>query len=123
MFKEAIFHFKQTIAIDPNFAHAYNNLAWIYATSPNATFRNGEEAVCLATKACELTTFENARLLDTLAAAYAEAGNFKKAIAYQNKAIDLSQEDAKPALLTRLELYQSGQAYRSQWFTISPLYY
>ena len=114
MFKEAIFHFKKTIAINPNFAKAYNNLAWIYATSPSVTFRNGEEAVSLATKACELTKFKKARLLDTLAAAYAEAGNFKKAIEYQNRAIDLGQKHAKTALLKRLKLYQSGEAYRSQ---------
>ncbi len=112
MFKEAIFHFKQVIAINPNYAVAYNNLAWIYATCQNATFRNGEEAVSLATKACELTKFNNVSLINTLAAAYAEVGNFKKAIECQNRAIDLSQKEARPALLKRLERYQSGQVYK-----------
>ena len=114
MLDAAIFEYKKAITINPNFAEAYNNLAWIYATSPKVTFRNGQEAVSLATKACVLTKFKNASLLDTLAAACAEQGNFKKAIEYQNRAIDLSQEEAKTALLKRLGLYQSGQAYRSQ---------
>jgi len=46
--------------------------------------------VTLATKACKLTGFKNAISLDTLAAAYAERGNFKKAIEYQNKAVELA---------------------------------
>ena len=120
MLKEAIFHFKQAIAIKPDYAGAYNNLAWIYATSPNVTLLNGEEAVSLATKACELTKFHNVSILNTLAAAYAEAGNFKKAIEYQTRAIELSQKEAKPAFLKRLERYRSGQAYRIRNYKSDP---
>ncbi|MBW1854712.1 MAG: glycosyltransferase family 39 protein, partial [Deltaproteobacteria bacterium] len=111
---EAIAEYKKALTINPNHAKAYNNLAWIYATSPNATIRNGDEAVALAIKACELTGFKEVKFLDTLAAAYAEQGNFKKAVEYQSRAINLSQDKAKPALLKQLELYQSEQAYRSQ---------
>jgi tetratricopeptide (TPR) repeat protein len=93
---------------------AYNNLAWIYATSPLIHIRDGDEAVTLALKACELTDFKEPEALDTLAAAYAEAGNFEKAIEYQERAIDLCQEESKSALLKSLKLYQAGQAYRSQ---------
>ena len=110
MFKEAVFHFEKAIAIKPDYAEAYNNLAWIYATSPDETLRNGEEAVSLATQACELTKFHNVSLLNTLAAAYAEARNFEKAIEYQTRAIELSQKEAKPAFLKRLERYRSGQS-------------
>ena len=112
--EEAIFHFRQAITINPKYVNAYNNLAWIYATSPHATFRDAPQAVSLATKACELTNYQNANLLDTLAAAYAEAGNFKKAIAYQSSALDVSKEEEKPALLKRLELYKMGQTSWSQ---------
>ena len=112
--EEAIFHFRQAITINPNYINAYNNLAWIYATSQNSAFRNGEKAVALAIKACELTQFKNVSMLDTLAAAYAETRNFEKAIEYQKRAIDLSQTEVKPTLLKRLEIYQSGQPYRHQ---------
>lgn len=114
MLEDAINQFKQAIEMSPTYAKAYNNLAWIYATSQNSIFRNGDKAIALAIKACELTKFENASLLDTLAAAYAEAGYFDKAIEYQNRAINLSQKETKVALLKRLELYQSGKPYRSQ---------
>ncbi len=89
-------------------------MAWIYATSPLTHIRDGDEAVTLALKACELTSFKEVEALDTLAAAYAEAGNFEKAIEYQERAIDLCQEELKPELLIHLQLYQTGQAYRSQ---------
>jgi Flp pilus assembly protein TadD len=55
MMDEAISEYKKAIAININYADAYNNLAWLYATSSNVTLRNGEKAVSLATKACELT--------------------------------------------------------------------
>ena len=113
MLKKAIFHYKQAMAIQPNYAEAYNNLAWIYATSSRKTFLNGKEAVLLSRKACELTNFNNARLLDTLAAACAEVGDFEKAIEYQNRAIDLSQSRENSALYKRLKLYQSGHAFKS----------
>ncbi len=96
----------------PDNHEAYNALAWIHATSSNAAIRNGDEAVALATKACELTGFKKAEALDTLAAAYAEQGNFKKAVEYQTRAIDVSPKKAMPAFSKRLELYHSGQAYR-----------
>jgi tetratricopeptide (TPR) repeat protein len=112
--EEAIFHFRQAITLNPKYVNAYNNLAWIYATSPHGGFRNAEQAISLATKACELTNYQNANLLDTLAAAYAAAGNFKKAMEYQSSAIDVSKEEEKPALLKCLEGYKMGQASRSQ---------
>jgi Tfp pilus assembly protein PilF len=111
--EDAVRQFKQAIHISPQYAKAYNNLAWIYATAGNDMFRNGEEAIALATKACELTQFRDARFLDTLAAAHAAAGSFEQALVYQQKAIDLSQQEARAVLRERLELYRSGQPYRS----------
>ena len=114
MVAESISAFKKAIANKPPFAAAHNNLAWIYATCPSMIYRNGDEAIVLATKACELTSFKNADFINTLAAAYAEKGNFKKAIEFQIKAIEFVQDDQKPDFLKRLELYQSGEPYRSQ---------
>jgi len=64
-------------------------LADLYATCPEEKFRNGDKAVELASKACELTDYQNHSGVNILAAAYAECGNFGKAIEYQKKAIEL----------------------------------
>lgn len=114
MLEDAANQFKQAITISTNYSVAYNNLAEIYATAKNKTFRNGREAIALAIKACTLTQFKDYRFLNTLAAAYAEAGFFEEAIEYQKRVIDLSPREAKVALFDRLKLYQSGQPYRSQ---------
>jgi Flp pilus assembly protein TadD len=110
----AINVYREAISYNPDDHRLYNNLAWIYATSSNNNIRNGEEAVSLATRACELIGFKDALALGTLAAAYAEKGNFKKAIEYQMKAIELVQNEEKPGFLGRLQLYRSEQPYRSQ---------
>ena len=111
---DAISAYREAIRLKDDYVMAYNNLAWIYAASPNSTIRNGDKSVALATRACELTGFKEAWVLDTLAAAYAEQGNFKKAVEYQTRAIDVSPKKAMPAFSKRLELYHSGQAYRDQ---------
>jgi tetratricopeptide (TPR) repeat protein len=90
----------------------YNGAAWILATHPAAELRNGARAVELATKACELTKWKDASYLDTLAAAYAERGQFDKAVEWQEKAVSLALEADKGGYQARLALYKSGQAYR-----------
>jgi len=112
--KDAISAYREAIHINPHHLGAYNNLAWLYATNPNAGIRNGREAVALATKACELTGFKKAESLDTLAAAYAEQGNFEKAVKYQLKAIELASPQMKKELQKHLNLYKMGHAYRDQ---------
>src|SRR5947207_1719192 len=68
---------------------ALNNLAWIRATSRDATLRDGAEAVRLAERSCEISSTPDAGQLDTLAAAYAEAGDFDRAIQTANRALQL----------------------------------
>jgi TPR repeat protein len=67
---------------------AMNNLAWCYATNRWSGWRNGPEAVRLAEEACALTAYENPNLLDTLAAAYAEQGQYERAVAIERCAVD-----------------------------------
>jgi len=69
------------------------NLADLYATCPEKKFRNGDKAVALACKACELTNYQDRHIVNVLAAAYAECGDFDKAIEYQKKAIKLVEDD------------------------------
>jgi WD40 repeat protein len=98
---------------DPNML---NGIAWLLATFPMADLRNGTKAIEYATKACELTKWKNANIIDTLAAAYAEAGDFDSAIKWQKEAINLLTEKEPPGWQAgfeeRLKLYQSGKPYR-----------
>ena len=71
----------------PDQARLLDRLAWIYATAPTAADRNGRQAVVLARRACELTDYQLPQMLDTLGAAYAEAGDFPHAIEWATRAM------------------------------------
>ena len=73
----------------------------------------GNKGVEAATKACELTDWQEAGIIDTLAAAFAEVGDFSSALKWQTKAIELeSDAKNKEEFVTRLKLYQQKQPYR-----------
>lgn len=82
----AISDFEKAIELEPGYEDSYNNLAWILATARDARLRDGARAVTLAEKAVAMLPQEPTHL-DTLAAAYAEAGRFADAVATQQKAI------------------------------------
>ena len=69
-------------------------------------------AVEAARKACELTDFQDFNALKALAAAFAEQGNFEKAIGWQEKAIERSPEEKKAAEEELLNLYQDEKPFR-----------
>ncbi|HEX5446205.1 MAG TPA: tetratricopeptide repeat protein, partial [Pirellulales bacterium] len=92
-----------------------NNVAWRMATSTDERYLNGLRAVELATEACELTEWKRAAFVDTLAAAYAEAGDFEAAVRWQTKAIELSVEKTiRKAAEERLELYREHRPFRTR---------
>jgi hypothetical protein len=109
----AIAQYRRVLTAHPDLIVALNNLAWLLATSPDASLRHGPEAIQLAERACRLTRYCEARLVGTLAAAYAEGGRFPDAIAAAQKACARATGD--PVLLERnrqlLELYRNGQPY------------
>ncbi len=98
--------------IDPNHVVAWNRKAWLRATCPDAKHRNGQQAVEYATKACELTAWKKPGYLDTLSAAYAEAGDFAKAVEWQQKGMDLAPADQKADYESRLKLYRDNKPFR-----------
>jgi tetratricopeptide (TPR) repeat protein len=120
---EAIRQYRETLRLAPENEGALNDLAWILATNPNPTLRNGISAVRLAERACALTAHEDAAMLDTLAAAYAEAGRFAEAIKTAEHAATLARTRSNPKLTAEIEaklpLYRAGLAYREMNRTTS----
>ncbi|UCG58804.1 MAG: tetratricopeptide repeat protein, partial [Phycisphaerales bacterium] len=104
---------------DAALAGHLNAHAWRQATYPVAELRNGPEAIEKATKACELTNWQIPAYVDTLAAAYAETGDFDSAIKRQKKANDLLSEQQRPLFRpdfdSRLKRYESGQPARQSF--------
>ena len=93
---KAVADFKKALEVEPKESGMLNNYAWVLATSPDDDVRDGKLAVELATKACEATNNEESHILSTLAAAYAETGDFDKAAEWSRKAIEVfdKQRDA-----------------------------
>jgi protein O-mannosyl-transferase len=114
---EAIAHFQQALEIKPGQPGAQNNLAWLLATCPEASLRNGAKAVELARQANALTGGENPLMLHTLAAALAEAGRFSEAMETAQHALGLAEAQANTglagALQSEMKLYQAGMPFHS----------
>jgi tetratricopeptide (TPR) repeat protein len=112
---EVIAHFQKAIEIKPDYAEALNNLAWALATAPDASLRDGVKAVALARRANQLAGGNDPDMLDTLAAAYAEAGRFAEAKESAAKAVELARSAGREADLTQLanelQLYSAGLPY------------
>jgi WD40 repeat protein/serine/threonine protein kinase len=92
---------------------ALNNIAWTMATSADPKVRDGQSAVDYAERVVAATLRASAMYLDTLAAAYAEAGQFTNALKVQNEALALLQNEGwKEECAARLKLYAAGLPYR-----------
>jgi tetratricopeptide (TPR) repeat protein len=87
---QALADMDTSIRIDPNDVEAHVSRAWTLATCSEAKLRDGAKAVASATRACELTRWKSPRPLATLAASFAEAGDFGGAVQMQTKAIEVT---------------------------------
>jgi len=116
--EEAVQQLRRAIALQPDMVSALDALALLLATPENASVRNGAEPVQLAKRAVALTGERDARLLETLAIASAEAGDFPAAVQAAQKALDLAlaaqNRDLAGALAVQLRLFQSGRTLRSR---------
>ena len=111
-FGKAVEDYDESIRLKPSDLDARGDLAWLLATAKNANIRDGKRAIALATKNCELSEWEDDDRLDTLAAAYAEAGDFTNAIKWQKKSIELAPYSRRRNYRNRLKEYESGKPYR-----------
>ena len=112
--ERAVYYYRHALKSNPDLIGAANNLAWMLATSSDPTWRNGQEAVKLAEHAVKLTGKDHPSVLDTLAAAYAEARRFDDAIATIHRAlksVDAGSSTAQ-SLRTRLKQYQNRMPFR-----------
>jgi tetratricopeptide (TPR) repeat protein len=91
-YDKAIVDLTEAIRLDPNFGPAYSSRALILATCPDVRFFNVKQSFEDAVRACELTAWQDADSIDTLASSYAAAGDFAHATEYQEKAIRLLPE-------------------------------
>lgn len=113
MHVEAVDDYEAALKIDEEDDHVLNNLAWLLCTSTFDEVRDGKRAVELATRAAEVTEFKQAHVLSTLAAAYAESGDFENAIKWSEKSVEIADEGRqKKDLQKELELFKAGKPVR-----------
>ena len=116
--------YRRAIKIKPNDPEAHNCLAWLQATCPETTLRNGAEAIEHAGWADQLCGGRRPDVLNTLAAAYAEAGRFPEALAAARKALYLATRQNNPALAdavrARILLYEAGKPYHQPLSASAP---
>jgi protein O-mannosyl-transferase len=117
-FAAAVAEFRKTLELNPQHALAQNNLAWLLATCAEPSVRDGRQAVALARQAEQLSGGGQPNVLDTLAAAYAEAGRFPEAIETARRALALpaaqNNQPLAEAIRSRLTLYEAHSPYREK---------
>jgi Tfp pilus assembly protein PilF len=103
-YQKALADLDGVLRLAPNSARALRERGWILATCPDPKVRDGEQAVVLATRACELTGWKEPHCLTTLAAACSEKADFDNAQKWQQKAIDLLAEKSPEIIECRKAL-------------------
>lgn len=110
----AVEDFRKAYELRQDDSFLLNNYAWLLATSPDDEVRDGKLAIELATQACEIEDYEAGHILSTLAAAYAETGDFEKAKEWSNKAIEVGKPEQIEELKKELEKYKNKQPMRER---------
>jgi tetratricopeptide (TPR) repeat protein len=113
---EALVHLQKALEITPHDLMVMDSLAWISATSPRVSLRNGVKAVELAQAANQLAGSNNPTIAGTLAAAYAEVGRFSEAVTTARQALQLAIVQTNTAAVNALQMqigfYQASLPFR-----------
>jgi hypothetical protein len=115
-YARALAGFEAEIRTYGDYVEAFERRAWILATCPDAQIRDGKLAVAAATRAAELSQWKDPTVLSTLAAAFAEAGDFSSAVRWEERAVDrFAAWGIAWNYPERLALYKSGKPYRMRY--------
>jgi len=123
--REGVEEWQKVLAIQPDNGNAMSNLAWVFATSPDQSLRDGAQAVQLAEEALRISGRRIPVIFRTLAAAYAEKGMFSQAIQTAQRGIELANSQGNSGLAAELQsniaLYQAGRPLRDPSLTTGSL--
>ncbi len=116
-YAEALKEFDYLVSLHPRnvtLARALSDRAWFRATCPNASFRNGQQAVKDAKAACSIMIWKDEHMIDTLAVAYAETGDFNSAVQYAAQALAVKGilPDSTKLFQQHLALFQQRKPIR-----------
>jgi tetratricopeptide (TPR) repeat protein len=113
---EAVKDYDEALKVDPEDTGVLNNLAWVLATSTDDGVRSADRSIELGLKACDLTKYERPHILSTLAAGYAEKGDWETAIKWSSKAVELGSKDdmIDDQLKKELESYKEKKPWREK---------
>jgi Flp pilus assembly protein TadD len=116
-FPEALAQWREALSLNPNHVGALDQAAQLLASGPDASIRDGAKAVEFAQREVQLAGDREPAILDTLAAAYAEAGRFPEAVETARRALDLASQAGNrqlaDGLRARIALYQAGRPFRA----------
>jgi tetratricopeptide (TPR) repeat protein len=119
--RDGVEEWQKVLTIQPENGNAMSNLAWVFATSPDDSLRDGVKAVELAKEAVRISNRRIPLLFRTLAAAYAETGEFSKAIQTAQEGIELANSQGNSGLASELQgniaLYQEQRPLRDPSLT------
>jgi len=115
-YKAAASDFQKAAHLSPRDYDALVSLAWFQATCPENQLRNGKQALEISLQACEFSRWQSFWTVDALAAAYAEVGDFDRAVKYQTQALNMRGVNAlnHKKMQERLELYRQRKPYRKE---------
>ncbi len=112
---EAMSEYARALLLRPEYPEALDRLSWILATDSHPEFRNGEEALRMATSACELTQNKQPRMLMTLAMAYAEVGRFSEALEKLETTRQLALDAGESEIVAKCEMLTEAVRAQKPW--------